>query len=896
MLRQRHSVLDTIASDDFFENVDRYPANLTYYVDPVKAMLPSDWIAQRSGIWMHHRKPDSQLPDQGWKLHLSATTHTASDVLAAVIPILAEHGVPFKHAIDRKILSLMNSKPWDRGGSGKFITVYPATTEQFLQVGELLRIATQHLDGPYILSDRRFRDSRVVYYRYGTISARSALTAYGSRASVFARPNGELEEDRRGPAFYVPPWETDPVSPPAAGDGEARDPKDLPILNERYRVGAVLGFSNSGGVYVAEDLERNRVAVVVKEARPLTGWTSRDDDSTVKLRKEYRLLKKLEPFGIAPKAIDLFTQWEHLFLVQEPVGTVSLQSHAVRSSPLLRTRATGQDLREYQRTVMDVARALYRVIAIVHEHSIVFGDLSPSNLLWQEDTKSFKLIDFEGACEVGIDPPAILSTDGFGAPGVGIAGRGATFDDDWYAFASLLLTYALGVAAMFSLDRSAVAGRVKQVLADAQFPTELAALLEDLLLQRLPAGTAESRVAAVMRSEPSGYLEPTVVEPQPQASRDQDARAIVDYIVSRIDTSRDDCVVPADFRVFGTNSLGLAFGASGVALALARSNFPVPQTLLDYIERRLPQARSLPPGLLTGAAGIAWTLLDLGRIAEARALLDDFAQHPLLERAPDLSFGEAGCGMANLKCFLTTRDEQYLARARAVAEHLVSTAQSEGSGYFWLSNSDRYFGLAQGASGIAVFLLYLGLVDGDERLIAVAKQALASDLAEGLETQDGGLTWMYGRDLPPNVTLPYLAFGSAGVGSALLRFKHYLRTDEYDAALEKIFVDTDRVYSISAGLLKGLAGIAHFHLDGYRFTQQQRFLDAYDKAVHGLDVLKIARPEGLAFPGLYLGRISCDYGTGSAGVLTALTRRTDGRAWDLTLDEHFVAVAAPALV
>ncbi len=98
----------------------------------------------------------------------------------------------------------------------------------------------------------------------------------------------------------------------------------------------------------------------------------------------------------------------------------------------------------------------------------------------------------------------------------------------------------------------------------------------------------------------------------------------------------------------------------------------------------------------------------------------------------------------------------------------------------------------------------------------------------------------------------------------------------------------------SAG--KGLAGIAHFHLDGYRFTQQQRYLDAYDTAVHGLDVLEIARAEGLAFPGLYWGRINCDHETGSAGVVTALTRRANGRACDLTLDDHFVAVAAPALV
>ena len=75
----------------------------------------------------------------------------------------------------------MNSKRWARQGAGKFITIYPFDEDQFVSVIEQLHQATRQFEGPYILSDRRYKDSKVVFYRYGGMSPFKVLNIKGEK-------------------------------------------------------------------------------------------------------------------------------------------------------------------------------------------------------------------------------------------------------------------------------------------------------------------------------------------------------------------------------------------------------------------------------------------------------------------------------------------------------------------------------------------------------------------------------------------------------------------------------------------------------------------------------------------------------------------------------------------
>src|ERR1700729_1154228 len=136
-----------------------------------------------------------------------------------------------------------------RGSSGKFLTVYPPTDERFVEIADWLAEALDGIDGPYILSDRRYRDSKAVYYRYGGFVGLPRLRPDGTAMLMMKAPDGALVPDVRQPYWYAPEWAGDPVADDSH-DGSADDQ----LLGGRFAVTSALSFSNQGGVYVASDV------------------------------------------------------------------------------------------------------------------------------------------------------------------------------------------------------------------------------------------------------------------------------------------------------------------------------------------------------------------------------------------------------------------------------------------------------------------------------------------------------------------------------------------------------------------------------------------------------------------------------------------------------------------
>ena len=264
-------VIYLVADPRFFESFARYKVDTEEYHDVVVNLLPPNWRIDRStDVWFHCAPPIAPEPAQGWKIHLSATAGCARQLLCAVVPLLAELEVPFKFGLDQTILYLMTGKNWPREASGKFVTVYPSGDSQFLQLLERLHDATRDFEGPYVLSDRRFRDSKVVFYRYGVIRGQFTATPDGQRRGYLVDPHGNQVPDERVPYFVLPSWKTDPVRTPTTDNSSVDEPADEPGLlldSGRFQIEKALVFKNGGGVYEALDRTTGET-VVIKEARP----------------------------------------------------------------------------------------------------------------------------------------------------------------------------------------------------------------------------------------------------------------------------------------------------------------------------------------------------------------------------------------------------------------------------------------------------------------------------------------------------------------------------------------------------------------------------------------------------------------------------------------------------
>lgn len=818
---------------------------------------------------------------QGWKIHISSVASTAHIVLQLAAAALAASGTAFKFAADQGMLAAINSKRWPRGGSGKFITVYPRDVHDFRQVIANLHASLSGYDGPYVLTDRRYKDSRVLHYRYGGIVSDFRMSAGGRCEWLLRRPDDSAEADDRSPRFRLPDWLRDPFG----GEAPTEPPSAVLLGGGRYRVHEALAFSSAGGVYLADDLDSGQ-RVVIKEARPFIGH---GETAKVTLRKEFRLLGRLESLGVAPRPIAYFEEWEHSFLVEEYLRGDTLRAWLGRRYPWLRTRATQDHVATFLNDVVAVFGRLADAVERVHAIDVSLGDLSFHNVIVNAQG-DVRLIDLEAAIEYGIDTPVVLRTPGFASEDPPPRDQYEAQCEDRYAFGANLFAAMIPANAMLPLDRTVALRFARRISHDLGYPPAWVNVIDQLLNSHRTKRPSPTSVVHALRTslgdlEPSATPVPCRQAPVPLPPRH--AAALFDYVTARAKHARADRFVPAAPEVFESHPWGVAHGAAGVLHAYLRSRREPPAGLREYLLAGVDGDRPRGVSLMSGDAGIAWVLFDIGETERARTLLRPGLDESGIRRSPGLHEGLAGWGLARIKAWRETADGEFLQAARKAGEELLFAAITEPNETMRWPDGDRQpVGLALGAAGIALFLLHLHVATGEPQFLAAATAGLAFDLAQKRSNGEGTTTWpMYAG---PFAMTPYLRHGTAGILAVSARFLAVTGETRYRDVLLASEADLLRSHSISPGLFDGLAGIGETLLDLVQFVPERAgfYRDAALRVAHGIEPFLIQREDGLAVPGTELLRISCDLATGGVGVASFFDRLHRDAPAAFMLDDH----------
>ncbi|HEY0555545.1 MAG TPA: class III lanthionine synthetase LanKC [Thermoanaerobaculia bacterium] len=876
----------SLAHPEFYEPLDLFATEETQYRRKLAELLPAEWGVVRDSIWLHCMPPAAIIIPQGWKIHLSAITRNIDELLRAAIPVLVEQKTSFKIAAGPTILSLLTSKQWQRGGAGKCMTVYPFDDDHFKSLIETLHQATKGHEGPYILSDRRYADSKCVFYRYGGIQPRASLNARGDRQPYLTAPDGQQIPDRRQAWFNLPPWVKDPF----AKEGPPPEPPRTTLKDGRYSPQAALRHTNSGGLYVALDNETQE-KVVIKEARPMTNVDQAGTESKDLLAKEFRLLKLLDGTETGPRAIDLFQEWEHHFLVEEFLDGMTIRQHSILHNVARFSRPSPTHFDEFYGEFRVVFTNLARILETFGRHGIVFRDLSPTNVIILKDNL-VRLVDFEAACELGVDAMSNLFTPGF-ASSDHFSSDTPQFENDYFSLGALMLAYLMPMHAALGLDQYMHHGFIRSIGDAYGFPESLVDLMNRLTSREPSERPAPAEVIATL-ANPSPVRELKIYQPEPVPAaelRDAVSR-MTSYTLAQASYGRNDRLFPCDPKVFATNPLGIAYGACGTAYALHTVNGEVPEPVMDWILRKEITPQTCSPGLYIGMAGIAWTLLELGHPERARKILADSAAHPI-PQTYDVFYGLAGWGMAQLRFHQEFGEPQYLEAAISAGRQLLEQRIVDEAGCHWATDTDEIlFGYAHGAAGVSLFLLYLYLATGDEEFLAVGRQALDYDLAQAVDLGEG-LLWP-SRTGPQRTLVPYWRYGSAGVGTALLRYHRLGANERYDHYLQEIKQAAIRKYAIFPNRGFGLTGLGEFLIDmANHGIDAEECMTAAGTVAAGVMLFHLDRDGGMAFPGADLWKISCDYSTGSAGVSLFFDRLLTRRPVEFLLDGLFAPTAEP---
>lgn len=826
----------------------------------VPTRVPEGWQRGGRDIWTSWTHQDAQRADQGWKIHVSARLERAQDVLDVVADICFAHRVPFKHVAAERFFLSLHHKHADRAQAGKFCALYPHEVETARRVMDALSTALDGEQGPYVLSDRRYGDSRTVHYRYGAFRPRSRLLADGTREPLLRDGSGRDVPDVRGPAFVLPDGVTDPFVT------EEPEPHAGSIVIRDYEIVGVLQPSNAGGAYRARDTRTGR-AVFIKEARAHNGYTWDGVSAQRRLRREYDVLTAVHAAapGVCPEPLDHFTEWEHDFMVTEYVEGAQLRNWVGRHSPLTRSDGSRQDADAYYSACRRVLRDLDEALDQLHALGYRFGDLSLGNVLVAADGRA-RLVDFEAATPLS-GPPAAMGTHGFTPPGEGDEGADPRLRDR-YGMAALAL----------SLLAPPLQG------AAARTPSRFALLERDLAAMAAPPADLWARATAMPRADKADappLPTPADADADPEGSLTALAARVVTGLLATADPARPDWVFPPAAMAFHTNTVCVAYGTAGVVHALHRAGVPIPEEIEKRLVTDAMAGRDgLPPGLSTGLAGVARVLAQLGRLDEAAQLLRAAEDHPLTRGCATLAGGRAGIGLSRLALYRRTHDAHHLERAAAAGDSLLRVPAADL--VHTLGPHDAR-GLFHGRSGLALFLHQLAADTGEKRYLEAGLGLLHEELDRALPLPDGGLS--YADNAVVNRALPFWAMGSAGVATVLTRYAATAPDERCAAALPRLVTDARKTCAIDPGLYTGLAGLAYFLAAHAEATGSAEDRAAAVRTATGL--LKYAAPHGEGVR--YLGegglRYSADLSGGAAGVLLALLRVLHGPSDELfTLD------------
>jgi hypothetical protein len=418
-------------------------------------------VAPEDSMWRYSDGQRSGEPEQGWKLHVSATALNATRVLEKIAPALESLGVPFKGPSSLEVARRLNSgihHPYSQ--VGKIFTVYPRNEQEAVSVARLLHGLTRGMSAPAVPFDLRYRPGSNIYYRYGAFKQQEMELPGGGRVSAVRNPQGEMEPDLRAPGAAKPVWAEDPFVPRRWR--RAARTADSP-LKTTFRVIGALSQRGKGGVYQAVDLSSEPPRLcLLKEGRKAgeVGWDGLDGRRRV--RREARVLTLLRESGVdAPRVYGSFETSGNYYLVMEYIEGESLQSYLSklqRRIPVARVLRYGIQLSGF--------------IAQIHAAGWVWRDCKPANLVI---TKRGELrpLDFEGACPIDSPDPLPWMTPAFTPPGGDESQSGVC--DDLYALGAVIYLLLTGRMPDPSPD-PLPARRLRR-----NIPTELCELLSELI-------------------------------------------------------------------------------------------------------------------------------------------------------------------------------------------------------------------------------------------------------------------------------------------------------------------------------------------------------------------------------------------------------------------------------
>jgi len=631
---------------------------------------------------------------QGWILHLSVIQSQIPDLLRKVIPYLKGKQISFKIPIDSAISEGLLDGSLTTFQIGKIVTIYPEDDRSAAEIASDLIEVTQGYKGPLIPTD--FCLGSIVYTRYGSFNPIVKSNRNGDEERYIYDKSGNLIQDIPSIPFSLP----DQIQWPFTIKYKSSLPHKR-YLDHIYKPLSVLKLDPRGNVFKGLYLKGflNIKKCVIKQG--LKNMTSdvAGRDIQDRLNWQYQLYKELCHTIPMPAIYDIFEEQGATYLVMEYIAGMSLEEKHFKLNPL-QCAWLGLDPVVSNRLIQHILEII-KIIALMHQKGFVHRDITPLNFLITESDQLY-VIDLELAYSFRQStpfPPFTLGTEGFMSPEQRKVAD-PTIKEDIYGIGATILYLLVG-------------------LTPSRFNTTNQQFLISNLSFFLGDPIIASLIAMSLRPEPDKRPELSEIScglaNYQKAIRD---RSLLKYHLKSEHLNTDRLKEVITCAVSGLNAApitikdgiwssrrinaqtlgdprnreyhintGLFQGLSGVLYTIARlqkANIDVSPCIAMYRNSAnylrynyLSQSPNPPPGLYSGAAGVALAFAEgvsSGLIEHEISLWESISAILGLPHQNNLSIanGIAGQGISMFRCTQLLKGINFSLQLEGILETLLS--------------------------------------------------------------------------------------------------------------------------------------------------------------------------------------------------------------------------------
>ena len=800
-----------------------------------------DISSSSRGIWEFVGSTPQQ--EYGWKLHVSSIQCEVVSLLTKILPPLVNYGVSFKIARTPEVLAMLNEGSYGATQVGKFMTIYPGSNDECLNIAKDLINKTKDHNGPKIITDLYLGGT--VYSRFGNFNSKLSRDRLGN-----INVNGTNPDAGYKVPFTIPTGIENPFNSLQLETGTKIDGGGQ-LIGPGYLLTKPLNVHAKGTVFKALDCrsQDNIRFVLLKEGRKYCVSDMQGRHIFDRLLHQEKMHNKLGNKIPVPQFLDKFEFAGNLYIALSYIEGTDFEQRFPEPFSILS--------KEKKITRLTELKKLVKLIKILHAEGIIHRDISPRNVRVTANGDIY-LLDFELSYDINgdTDLPFEQGTPGYISPQQK-EGRQPGFKDDIYSLGSLMLMVITGFDSqrtIFSFTGySTTVKKIKKLSGSPSILCSVIAKCLDANPERRPTlsqiSNALNRSIAITDH---GY-EDSTTKKENLANREHLVHQSLNWIHSpqsrelhsnlwfspEIESSghNNSNNLSPTFKLYRSTSRGV----SGVLYTLSRlhkmgycheeTEKKVNRTV-DWLLNHAPTPDDQMPGLHFGEAGVAVAIaeaVNAGLIEKGEWLLP-YMNETLSARPdwPDITHGAAGQGVAAILCGKLLNDDSLTDHAHQYKKYLIEKQLKDGS---WrlpkgveAMEGSIYTGFAHGVAGIVYFLSKYALLFKD----ATARNAAIA-----------GGKWLLSNKFdieknPPIINWPLLfkgkeswkwwCHGGPGISISFLSLFELTKNKKYlDVVSHALKIHPFSIRYNNLSQCHGLSGLAEIYLDAFRITREQEY-------------------------------------------------------------------------